>query len=213
MRVFQKHPLFTKDNLVHSVKSRLKDPEHLRDKLQRKLSEGRSITKENFLTEITDLVGVRVLFMFQDQFASIHEGILNWIDDEGWKLVESPKAYSWDPEMHELYNNLGLSPTIKPSQYTSVHYVIKLDNDTSKICCEIQVRSLFEEVWGEIDHMINYPHPTTSIACSEQLKVMAKLVGSGTRLCDSIFRSHEEHRKLEASQFVDPSVPNGSLVG
>ena len=47
---------------------------------------------------------------------------------------------------------------------------------TDSICCEIQVRTLFEEIWGEIDHTINYPHSTESIACKEQLKVLTKLI-------------------------------------
>ncbi len=35
----------------------------------------REITVDNYLTEITNFVGVRVLFLFQDQFKIIHEGI------------------------------------------------------------------------------------------------------------------------------------------
>lgn len=45
-------------------------------------------------------------------------------------------------------------------------------------------------VQGEIDHAINYPHPIDSVACSEQLKVLSKLISIGTRLSDSIFKSY-----------------------
>ena len=61
------------------------------------------------------------------------------------------------------------------------------------MCCEIQVRTLFEEIWGEIDHSINYPHRTNSIACVEQIRVLSKLVSTGTRLSDAIFKSYEDH--------------------
>ena len=77
-------------------------------------------------------------------------------------------------------------------------YLVKPNNKQSVIFCEIQVRTMFEENWGEIDHSINYPHPTENIACKEQLKVLAKLVSTGTRLSDSIFRSHAEYLKNEA---------------
>jgi ppGpp synthetase/RelA/SpoT-type nucleotidyltranferase len=66
-------------------------------------------------------------------------------------------------------------------------------NNKNSICCEIQVRTLFEEIWGEIDHTINYPHSTDSLACKEQLRVLQKLVSTGTRLADSIFRTFKEH--------------------
>ncbi|MFR8768448.1 MAG: hypothetical protein ACLVGF_12035 [Eubacterium sp.] len=88
-------------------------------------------------------------------------------------------------------DNLGIR-TIRDTYYTSVHYVIKPNNELSNITCEIQVRTLFEEIWGEIDHTINYPHPTEIIACKEQLRVLAKLVSTGTRLADSIFRTYND---------------------
>jgi hypothetical protein len=40
--------------------------------------------------------------------------------------------------------------------YTSVHYIIGSGSQTP-LTCEIQVRTLMEEVWGEVDHKINYP--------------------------------------------------------
>ncbi len=77
--------------------------------------------------------------------------------------------------------------------------MVRLNNPSAFVCCEIQVRTLFEEIWGEIDHAINYPHSTESIACKEQLKVMTKLVSTGTRLADSIFRSHQEYLTTQIS--------------
>jgi ppGpp synthetase/RelA/SpoT-type nucleotidyltranferase len=41
----------------------------------------------------------------------------------------------------------------KESYYTSIRYLVKPRHD------EIQVRTLFEEIWGGIDHTIYYPHP------------------------------------------------------
>lgn len=198
--LFEMNPAFNVNghSVIHSIRSRIKDPEHLRDKLKRKSSLNRKITIDNYLTEITDLVGVRVLFLFQNQFKIIHEGILESIKHDEWKLVEEPKAYTWDPEMEKIYESMNIKHERKDSHYTSVHYVIKRDNDYNDVCCEIQIRTLFEEVWGEMDHTINYPYKTGSVACQEQLEVMAKLVGSGTRLCDSLFKSYEEHKSTHA---------------
>lgn len=62
--------------IIHSVKSRIKDPEHLRDKLKRKQSSQRVISTANLFAQITDLVGIRVLHLYQDQFPIIHQAIL-----------------------------------------------------------------------------------------------------------------------------------------
>lgn len=191
---FQRHPSLNSVPLpvIHSIKSRLKDPSHLKDKLERKLENGKVITEENIFTEITDFIGVRVLHLYQDQFPEIHTAILEKIESGDWVFVEPPKAYTWDPETIKFYEDLGINTELRDTYYTSIHYLVK-PNNKNTICCEIQVRTLFEEIWGEIDHTINYPHQTESVACKEQLRVLSKLVSTGTRLVDSIFRSHHEH--------------------
>lgn len=192
---FEKNPRLHKGSfpVVHSVKARLKDPEHLRDKLLRKKLEGVVVTESNLFENITDLAGVRVLHLYQEQFGPIHKEILWKISTGDWILAETPIAYTWDPESIEYYHGLGINTKLKDSQYTSVHYLVS-PNNGSNICCEIQVRTLFEEIWGEIDHAINYPHHTASIACKEQLRVLSKLISTGTRLSDSIFRSYQEYQ-------------------
>jgi putative GTP pyrophosphokinase len=181
--------------VIHSVKARFKDPEHLIDKVKRKSKDGIIITEDNLFKEITDLIGVRVLHLYLDQFKLIHDSIMKQINAGEWCFYEPPKAYTWDPESEVIFNELAIKTERKDSFYTSVHYVIKPNNKENSVCCEIQVRTLFEEIWGEIDHSINYPYPTDSIACKEQIRVLSKLVSTGTRLADSIFRSHQEHEK------------------
>ncbi len=175
---------------IHSVKFRLKDRDHLRSKIVRKkVDENRDINTENLFQEVTDLAGVRVLHLHMAQFIAINAAIHQQVEGGHWFLFETPMAYTWDPDSVQFYQDLGLSTQIKESRYTSVHYVVK-PNDTLPISCEIQVRTLFEEIWGEIDHAINYPLPSETLACKEELRVLAKMVGAGTRLCEAIFKSH-----------------------
>jgi len=175
--------------IIHTLKSRLKDKDHLRDKISRKEADDNPITEENLFERITDLAGVRVLHLYQDQFINIHEFITSQIKKGEWFYRESPVAYTWDPECRTYFTGLGLECKVKESYYTSINYLIK-PKENSLITCEIQVRTLFEEIWGEIDHTINYPHKTENISCREQLRVLSKLVSTGTRLADSIFRTH-----------------------
>lgn len=177
--------------LIYTIKSRLKDIDHLRDKITRKWSEENPITAENLFHKVTDLAGVRVLHLYQDQFPEIHNHINRQIEAGDWFLREPPVAYSWDPEASKFFESLGLSAVTRETYYTSIHYVVS-PKVSSTICCEIQVRTLFEEIWGEIDHTINYPKPTTNRSCKEQLRVLSKLVSTGTRLADSIFRSQKD---------------------
>jgi ppGpp synthetase/RelA/SpoT-type nucleotidyltranferase len=74
--------------------------------------------------------------------------------------------------------------------YTTVHYVIEA-NQRDKISCEIQVRTLADEVWGEVSHRVNYPEECQIASCKDQLKVLARLTSGCTRLVDSIFRTRD----------------------
>lgn len=186
--------LYNSHLVVHSIKSRLKDPKHLVEKIKRKYRS--KINKRNLFKKITDLAGVRILHLYQNQFPIIHNKIMCKIEQGDWKLFEDPIAYTWDPDAIAFYEKLGIKTTIKDSSYTSIHYVVK-PNNSDDVCCEIQVRTLFEEIWGEIDHTINYPNETNCVACREELKVLAKLISTGTRLADSIFNNHALNSSIE----------------
>ncbi|WP_408735753.1 hypothetical protein [Acetobacter malorum] len=103
------------------------------------------------------------------------------------------KAFTWDPEAKQFFEHFELDIVFRDTYYTSVHYLIKPRAD-SPICCELQVRTLFEEIWGEVDHRINYPKKTEDISCREQLMVLSKIVGAGSRLVDSIQRTISNHK-------------------
>jgi GTP pyrophosphokinase len=190
---------------IHSIKSRVKDPEHLRDKLERKFLESRKmrrafgIDKDNLFVKINDLAGFRILHLHTREMESIHTALLQMFDRERYVLREKPFARTWDDESRSYFKEIGIKTKSSPSLYTSVHYVINA-NSQAKATCEIQVRTLMEEVWGEVDHVMNYPHKSDSIACAEQIKALARVTSSATRLVDSIFRSYEEHVKMVAAR-------------
>ena len=183
---------------VHSFKWRIKSPSSLRDKLLRKWKRSQEsgmnfiYTKENLFSEVNDLAGFRILHLYTRQVDAINRALVERLDEARYKIIEGPEARSWDDETRSYFESIGMESVTSETLYTSIHYVIETFSRT-KYTCEIQVRTLAEELWGETDHTINYPHPTNSIACKEQILVLAKVVGACSRLVDSIFRSHHDH--------------------
>lgn len=53
--------------IIHTVKNRLKDIDHLKKKIERKWDVENPLTPENLFERVTDLAGVRVLHLYQDQ--------------------------------------------------------------------------------------------------------------------------------------------------
>lgn len=175
---------------VHSVKSRIKSHQSIVDKIDRKKRKGKIITRDNVFDELTDVLGVRVLHLHTRQFEVIYSVIMDRVANGKWYLFETPIAYTWDPELKKYFSKFEINAQEKDI-YTSVHFVV-VDPTDERIKCEIQVRTLFDEIWGEIDHTLNYPYVTDNVHCYEQLRVLARLATTGTRLTDSIFRSHKE---------------------
>lgn len=181
---------------VHSTKSRLKDPEHLEDKLLRKLKESKlkkrqfRLSEKNLLYRINDLAGFRILHLHTQQIVAIDRELRAVFNQYRFPLFEKPKARTWDDEHREFFQRFGMRTIKSPTMYTSVHYVVE-SNSATRATCEIQVRTLAEELWGEVDHTMNYPHESSVLSCREQIKVLARVTSSCSRLVDSIFRSAE----------------------
>ena len=189
---------------IHFIKYRLKDPKHLRAKLRKKALEDKkgggmpTINEANLFRKITDLASVRILHLHTDQIAEMNDRILAILLEGKYTVVDRPVANIWDNEADQYYTKLGFKTVLRESMYTSVHYDIRL-NTVTGVCCELQVRTLAEELWAEVSHTVDYPKPTSSIACQEQLKVLARVTSGCTRLVDSIFRSREEFEKQRAT--------------
>ncbi len=135
---------------VHSVKFRVKDSEHLIEKIIRKKIKdpSRKIDLDTFQTEITDLVGVRVLHLFKEDWDPIHDYIV-----ANWERNETPIAYyrEGDLESHlKAYEEKGCRREKHEYGYRSVHYIIKTAPTKNTHLVEVQVRTLFEEAWSEM---------------------------------------------------------------
>ena len=183
--------------LYHSSRWRIKDPAHLRDKLERKAREARiagnefEITEANVFDKINDLVGVRLLHLHTSQFHEIDGALRQLLNEYNYELREGPEAKTWDDEYRKYFESIGVKTVQSERMYTSVHYVVVANAKTLRTA-EIQVRTLAEELWGEVDHTINYPHESNRLACREQIKVLARVTSSCTRLVDAIFATHRE---------------------
>ena len=195
------HPELTE--LIHFIKWRVKDEVSLRRKLTKKVMEEKRKPREsrkehidelNLFDRVVDLAGVRILHLHTEQMRRIHELVLEVVAEHRYRLVGNPTAHCWDVEYERIFREFGIKTESRESMYTTVHYDI-VANQRTRITCELQVRSLMDEVWSEVSHRVSYPKESTSESCRDQLKVLARLTTDGTRLVDSIFKTH--HRTFD----------------
>jgi putative GTP pyrophosphokinase len=193
--------------LIHSVRARIKDRDHFQDKLLRRLrnpenGEAFGITAENLHTEITDLAGIRILHLHTAQAKEIDTYLRALLVKCGYKFREGPEARTWDIEYEEIFKGMGFATKQSKTLYTSVHYVISDEIPNLVRTCELQVRTLAEEIWGEVSHKFTYPHQVSSVACNQQIKALARSTSAAGRLVDSIFSTvaDEVSKKAKAKK-------------
>jgi len=199
---------------VHSVRFRIKDVEHLLEKIIRKCCEGvekyKRITAENYHEVVTDLVGIRALHLFKDDCFKIDEGIR-----KDWQLTEAPKAYvrAGDPdEFREALRAHGLEVEEHKAGYRSVHYVASSRPGKRDIYVEIQVRTIFEEGWSEIDHKIRYPNFSDNPLLAYFLTIFNRMAGAADEMGSFVQLLAEFASAVEEKQNAAESERDAAII-
>lgn len=185
-------------DMVHSVKSRVKNANRLIEKVIRKTrdrkekyGESFEFTVDNYKREITDLIGIRVIHIFKDQWQSIHEFIT-----KTWNVIEIT-ANVRDGDNVEIFQNLNIEVRSRGSGYRSVHYLVEFYPTNQRVIAEIQVRTIFEEGYGEIDHRLRYSHNEIPEILQSNLLLFNRIVGSADEMASLINNLSKEWSKKE----------------
>lgn len=196
-----------KDVGVHSVRSRLKRPDSLIEKIIRKTIDAKkkgikkNITVKNYTSEINDLIGIRILHVFKNDWFGIHNFILS---DCKYKTKESPIAYYRKGDTKsfiDLCKKHGCDAKVHPKAYRSIHYIIDPYPQKKVGYVEIQVRTVFEDGWSEIDHKLRYVSKKgTKHALDSYLLALNRIAGSADEIGTLIRNRQAELRQKEYEQ-------------
>jgi ppGpp synthetase/RelA/SpoT-type nucleotidyltranferase len=148
VRFILQEELHSKSIRVHSIEVRAKSIESFQRKVSQPRESGpEEAAREDPLAMITDLAGVRIITFFITTLAEV------------------------DRLLHEQFEVLEIdnkSETLKEANkvgYHSVHYLVKLLPNRTELAeysrftdlvAEIQVRTILQHAWAEIEHDIQY---------------------------------------------------------
>ena len=125
-------------NPFESIKSRLKSPVSISDKLRRK---GYAVTVENIEKYLKDVAGVRVICSFPDDIYRL-AALLEKQDDI---ILLEKKDYIKNP---------------KPNGYRSLHLILDipifLSNEKKHMKVEVQFRTIAMDFWASLEHKLKY---------------------------------------------------------
>lgn len=198
---FIKEYFLNKENKMglQSYRSRCKNAEHVIEKIIRKKNENyikyKNINKDNYWKFLTDLIGIRGLLLYREDWVKFHQYIMSQITDDPQKYIrdsekdyaadkgifmaEAPKVHIRTGDFYDIYENwIPLECILDKKHYRSIHYIVNYNG----IYIEIQIRTLFEEGWGEIDHDIIYPRQKDNPMLVEFSELLNRLSGMGDEM-------------------------------
>ena len=164
---------------VHSVRWRTKDTYGLLKKILRKNQETPvkpkwlSVTSDNYREIVSDLIGVRALHLLKEDCILIDEQIRNT-----WNITDSSIfKREGDTAITEIINR-GATEEKHDAGYRSIHYSLIYHPEKNPILVEVQVRTIFQEGWSEIDHRVRYPDYSDNEMLTYYLSVFNGLSGT-----------------------------------
>ena len=125
-------------NPISNIKTRLKKPLSIRDKL---LRQGLPVTLSTMVEGLQDVAGVRVVCAFQSDVYLLAEALLKQDDI----TLISRKDYIENP---------------KPNGYRSLHLIVAvpifLAHEKRMMKVEIQLRTIAMDSWASLEHQLRY---------------------------------------------------------
>lgn len=155
------------------------------------------------LSEITDYGGLRILCMFEQDIEKVHNYIVHNIIEEFGLTLNEFRVFNWNKTEEEKLNKIvsdkfgedvvSLSDD-KLSGYRSVHYVVELEKSPNipVICMEIQLRTLLQDAWGELEHSLGYKQGAIHPHIKESFKLLSQDLATNDALINHL-KSISEH--------------------
>ena len=127
-----------KRNPISSIKSRIKTPLSIYNKLQRL---GYEFTEQNIREQLNDVAGIRVICSFVDDIYAV----ARLLADQDDITIIRIKDYIQNP---------------KPNGYRSYHMIIEIPvffaEGKTPIRAEIQIRTIGMDFWASLEHQLRY---------------------------------------------------------
>ncbi len=125
-------------NPISTIKSRIKSPESIANKLQKK---GFPVTFDSMMKNLNDIAGVRVICPYISDIYSVRDMLLK------------------QPDLTLIKQNDYIEEP-KESGYRSLHLVMEIPVYLSKtehhVRVEIQLRTIAMDFWASLEHQIHY---------------------------------------------------------
>lgn len=144
-------------NPIEAIKTRLKSPESIMDKLSRR---GLPFSAESIEQNLNDIAGVRVICAYISDIYMLRDALLRQDDI----VLLQEKDYIKKP---------------KPNGYRSLHLIVEtpifLHDQKKQMRVEVQFRTMAMDWWASVEHKLRYKKPAAPEEVNSELKECAEI--------------------------------------
>jgi putative GTP pyrophosphokinase len=172
---------YAKDhNPIHEIKTRVKSPKSIMDKLVRG---GYDLSVKSARENLTDIAGVRVICSYIDDIYLIAELLRSQDDIEVIRISD----YIKNP---------------KPNGYRSLHLIVTvpvfLSDSTEYVKVEIQIRTIAMDFWASLEHELSYKFADNKTEdVNQELKDCADVIANTDRRMQNLYNIKFSSKKQE----------------
>jgi GTP pyrophosphokinase len=178
VQLIQNDPSLPKESL-HTIIYRVKDELRLIEKINRlneELEDGVSpIVEENYQARVADLLGIRMVCLRLSDIEKVEIYLRLICEENIFNFVKGPEQKRSFILPVNSDDSIPEDIDLRYSGYSSIHYQIELgkNSDASPglkgLQFELQLRTILEEAWSEIDHKYRYVHSRIGINLPEHI--------------------------------------------
>lgn len=144
-------------NPIEAIKTRLKSPESIMDKLSRR---GLPFSAESIEQNLNDIAGVRVICAYISDIYMLRDALLRQDDI----VLLQEKDYIKNP---------------KPNGYRSLHLIVEtpifLHDQKKQMRVEVQFRTMAMDWWASVEHKLRYKKPAAPEEVNSELKECSEI--------------------------------------
>ena len=226
VQLIQDDPSSPKESL-HTIIYRIKDELRLIEKINRlnkELEAGiPSITEKNYPVRVGDLLGVRIICLRLSDVEKVEKYIKLLSEENILSFVTGPDQ----KRSFILPVNPGGSISddidLRYSGYSSIHYQIELGENSDAppglkgLLFELQLRTILEEAWSEIDHKYRYVRSRIGINLPEHIHMgfynLSAYLQVAALQAEYLCRQAEEHSFIKISEVKGKeTIPCGDKI-
>ncbi len=165
----REHEVCGKRSPIENIKTRIKSPQSIADKLQRR---GLDLNYSTMVNCLDDIAGVRVICPYISDIYTVRDTLVS----QGDIRLLKEKDYIQNP---------------KPNGYRSLHLILEvpvyLSHHVQAVRVELQIRTIAMDFWASLEHELRYKSQSpVSASIQQELQECAETIAQTDRKMEEI---------------------------